>query len=113
MLRHKLEELAGRFDVEAIPELAPPRFNVAPSRIVPVSARLVRRARWSAANRGWCRIGRKAQRRQQDDQRKIKNAGQQSFVQERADQEAMLDTPLLPSMHYVLQSRIAVMFCRA
>ena len=35
-LHHSPGEIAERFDVEVFPELAPPRFNIAPTQIVPV-----------------------------------------------------------------------------
>ena len=35
-LHHKPQEIAERFDVDAIPELTMPRFNIAPSQIVPI-----------------------------------------------------------------------------
>jgi putative SOS response-associated peptidase YedK len=41
LLRVPRERRGGRFDVEVIPELAPPRFNVAPSQIAPVVRQVV------------------------------------------------------------------------
>lgn len=35
-LHHKPKEIAERFDVDAIPELTEPRYNIAPTQIVPV-----------------------------------------------------------------------------
>ncbi|MCI0524862.1 MAG: SOS response-associated peptidase [Acidobacteria bacterium] len=35
-LHHAPAEIGERFDVEVVPELAPPRFNIAPTQIVPV-----------------------------------------------------------------------------
>lgn len=35
-LHHKAKAIADRFDVEAPPDLFPPRYNVAPTQIVPI-----------------------------------------------------------------------------